>query len=69
MGRPNAVEKEVDAIRAKLYEEIKGMSSAEMHTYMDTKIASLEKKFGIQPISKEEALAFKAGARIHKVAL
>jgi hypothetical protein len=58
MRRPNAVEREIDAIRVKLYEEIKGMSSSEMTAYMEAKVAPFEKKFGLKfvdaPLPREQ---------------
>jgi hypothetical protein len=50
MGRPNATEREVNAIRDKLYEEIKDMSPAEMNAYISSKVAPIEKQFHMKVV-------------------
>jgi len=50
MKKPNRVEKEVNAIREALYEEIKGMSPSEMTAYMKAQVAPLHKRYGIHPV-------------------
>jgi len=50
MKKPNRVEKEVNAIREALYEEIKDMSPSEMTAYMRAQVAPLHKRYGIHPV-------------------
>jgi len=52
MKKPNNIEKELDAIRVSLYEEIKGMSPSEMNAYMREQVAPIENKYGIRPVNK-----------------
>ena len=50
MKKLNKVEKEVNAVRAALYEEIKGMSPSEMTAYMKTQVAPINEQYGIRPV-------------------
>ena len=50
MKKPNRVEKEINAIREALYEEIKGMSPSEMTAYMRAQVAPLHEQYGIYPV-------------------
>ena len=52
MKKLNNIEKEINAIRVSLYEEIKGMSPSEMTAYMKAQIALIEKKYSINPANK-----------------
>jgi hypothetical protein len=47
MKQTSKIEDEVDAIRDKIYEEIKGMSAAEEIAYINTKADAVCKEFGI----------------------
>ena len=49
--KKNNAEKELNAIRASLYEEIKDMSPSEMTAYMRAKVEPVEKKHGISTVS------------------
>ncbi|MCL1872636.1 MAG: hypothetical protein FWF85_00780 [Clostridiales bacterium] len=50
MKKLNDIEKEINAIRVSLYEEIKGMSPSEMTAYMKAQVTPIEKKYGIYPV-------------------
>jgi len=50
MKKPNRVEKEINAIREALYEEIKGMSPSEMTAYMRAQVAPMYEQYGIHPM-------------------
>ena len=54
MKKPNTIEKEIDEIRVRLYEEIKGMSPAEMNAYLRAQVAPIEKEFGIKAVSRSK---------------
>jgi hypothetical protein len=48
MKKPNSVERDLNAIRAELYEQIKDMSPSEMTAYMKAQVAPIQKKYGIR---------------------
>ena len=50
MKKPNRVEKEVNAIREALYEEIKDIFPSEMTAYMRAQVAPLHKRYGKRPV-------------------
>ena len=50
MKKPNKIEKELNAIRVSLYEEIKDMSPSEVTAYMKAQTITLHDKYGIQPV-------------------
>jgi hypothetical protein len=52
MNKPNKIEAELNAIRASLYEEIKGMSPSEATAYMKAKVAPLHDEYGTHPINR-----------------
>ena len=55
MRKQNNIEIELNTIRAKLYEEIKGMPPSEMTAYMKAKVAPIEKKYGIHTVNEIKA--------------
>ena len=52
MRKPNTIELEVNAIREKLYEEIKDMSPSEMTEYIKAQVAPIMEKYGIHAVEK-----------------
>ncbi|MDR1330103.1 MAG: hypothetical protein LBK23_10940 [Oscillospiraceae bacterium] len=54
MKKPNKSEAELNAIRAALYEEIKGMTPSEVTAYMKAKVAPLHDKYSIRPVRKSQ---------------
>ena len=44
----NNIEREINAIRANIYEEIKDMSCSEMNAYIREQVTPLEKRNGIK---------------------
>jgi hypothetical protein len=53
MKLTSKIEDEIDAIRDKIYEEIKDMSPTEEISYINTKAAAICKEFGIWQQTKE----------------
>ena len=55
MKKPNNIEKEINAIRMDLYEEIKNMSPSEMNAYIKAQVEPIHKKYGICTISETKS--------------
>ena len=51
----DSLEDELDAIRLKIYEEIKDMTPAEQTAYIKAAVAPIHEEFGITPISTTQA--------------
>jgi hypothetical protein len=51
----NTIEKELNAIRASLYEKTKDMSSSEMTAYIKARTATIHRQFDIKPIDRVTA--------------
>ena len=48
--KPNPVEREINDIRVKIYEETKGMSPSEMTAYIKRQVAPIHKKYRFQMV-------------------
>jgi len=50
MKKINPVEKEINTIRVKIYEETKDMSPSEMTAYIKRQVAPIHEKYGFQTV-------------------
>jgi hypothetical protein len=55
MKHYNDIEGEIDAIRLKLREELKGVAPEEETTYIKSQVAPVLKEFGIRTVSEVKA--------------
>jgi len=55
MKKPNNIEKELNIIRERLYEETKDMSPSEITAHIRKKVAPTHEKYHIQTISESQA--------------
>ena len=54
MKNPNNVERELNGIRIKLYEETKDMSPSEITAYIKRKVAPTHAKYNIQTVGERQ---------------